>query len=262
MNPSETAKAIASLHLRAPPVSTQLQVRQTSDVQTFLAERRSQNILSAIEKGLQRTSDSFTAELAKYRNTSWEALKQRTLERHRGIVSGESMRDSTMRDVTSVGNFGKSSVFGSTMDTSVRHPDSEDPRLTLDLTSVHSLQRIEALTSVIKDLNDARSQTARRTNLIPALSEAILRFGADSRSVQLADALKVISAQITDEEDEPLEAINYRSFKKDYIERKGLDKMSERITEGSRRFLEGLAWGVVISEISQHPQVQLSQSPF
>jgi len=59
------------------------------DVQTFLAERRTQNILSAIEKGLQRTSNSFTAELARHRNTSWEALKRRTLEKHRGIMNGE-----------------------------------------------------------------------------------------------------------------------------------------------------------------------------
>ena len=127
--------------------------------------------------------------------------------------------------------------------------------LTLDLTSVHSLQRIEALTAVIKTLNDTRSQPSPRATLIPALSDAILRFGADSRSVQLADALKVISAQITNEEDEPLEAINFRAFRREYIERKAVGKMSERITEGSRRFLEGLAWGVVISEISQHPQV-------
>jgi len=143
------------------------------------------------------------------------------------------------------------------METSVGGPNSEDAMLTLDLNSVRSLHRVEAMTTVIKDLNDARLQSSRRSNLIPALSEAILKFGADSRSVQLTDALKIIRAQITDEEDEPLEAVNFRAFRKDYIERKGLEKMSERITEGSRRFLEGLAWGVVISEISQHPQVQL-----
>jgi hypothetical protein len=108
LNPSETAKTINSLHLRAPQGATQVQVQTTSDVQTFLAERRTQNILSAIEKGLQRTSDSFTAELAKYRNTSWEALKRRTLEKHRGIVSGEPLRDTTMANVSSIANFGKS----------------------------------------------------------------------------------------------------------------------------------------------------------
>jgi hypothetical protein len=108
LNPSETAKTINSLHLRAPQGALQVQVQTTSDVQTFLAERRTQNILSAIEKGLQRTSDSFTAELARYRNTSWEALKRHTLEKHRGIVSGESLRHSTMRDVSSIANFGKS----------------------------------------------------------------------------------------------------------------------------------------------------------
>jgi len=148
------------------------------------------------------------------------------------------------------------SVFGRTMETSVGGSNSEDTILTLDLTSVRSLHRVEAMTTVIRDLNDARSQ-GRRSNLIPALSEAILKFGADSRSVQLTDALKVIRAQITDEEDEPLEAVNFRAFRQDYIDRKGLEKMSERITDGSRRFLEGLAWGVVISEISQHPQAQL-----
>jgi hypothetical protein len=130
--------------------------------------------------------------------------------------------------------------------------------LTLDLTSVHSLQRIEALTTVIKSLNEARLQPSPRTTLIPALSDAILRFGADSRSVQLADALKVITAQITDEDEEPLEAVAFRAFRKEYIERRGVHKMSERITDGSRRFLEGLAWGVVISEISQHPQAPIS----
>ena len=148
------------------------------------------------------------------------------------------------------------------MDTNVGGPNPEDTILMLDLTSVRSLHRVEAMTTVIKDLNDARSQSSRRSNLIPALSEAILKFGADSRSVQLADALKVIGAQITDEEDEPLEAVNFRAFRKDYIERKGLEKMSERITEGSRRFLEELAWRVVISEISQHPQVQLDKLLF
>lgn len=145
------------------------------------------------------------------------------------------------------------------MDTSVRQPDSAESMLTLDLTSVHSLQRVEAMTSVVKDLNEARSKAAVRPNLIPALSEAMLRLGSDSRSVQLADALKVISAQIT-EEDEPLEAVSGRAFKKEYIQRRGLERMSERITEGSKRFLEGLAWGVVISEISQHPQVRLCQN--
>jgi hypothetical protein len=142
------------------------------------------------------------------------------------------------------------------VDTSVRQPDSDDSLLTLNLTSVHSLQRVEAMTAVIKELNEQRSQPSRRTKLIPDLAEAILRFGADSRSVQLGDALKVISAQLTDDE-EPLDSIHFRAFRKDYLERKGLGRVSEKITEGSLRFLEGLAWGVVISEISQHPQVLL-----
>jgi len=136
----------------------------------------------------------------------------------------------------------------------MRDSDTSDSLLTLDLTSVHSLQRIDAMTSVVKSLNDSRMQ-CRRPNLIPALSDAILRFGSDSRSVQLADALKIITAQITDEEEEEVEHVAPRAFRQDYIERKGLEKMNTRITEGSRRFLEGLAWGVVITEVAQHPQV-------
>jgi len=138
------------------------------------------------------------------------------------------------------------------MDISVQQPESADSSLNLDLTSVHSLQRIDAMTGVIKSLNEARLQS-RRLNIIPSLSEALLRFGPDSRSVQLADALKVITAQITDE-DEDLEAVPPRAFRKDYIERKGVEKMNVAITDGSRRFLEGLAWGLIISEVSQHPQ--------
>ena len=140
------------------------------------------------------------------------------------------------------------------MDVTMQQSDSLDSLLNLDLTSVHSLQRIDAMTTVIKALNESRMQS-RRPNLIPALSEAILRFGADSRSVQLADALKVITAQITDEDDEEVDTLPPRAFRKDYIERKGLEKMNTRITDGSRRFLEGLAWGVVVSEVAQHPQV-------
>ena len=136
----------------------------------------------------------------------------------------------------------------------MQQSDSSESLLTLDLTSVHSLQRVDAMTTVIKALNESRMQS-RRPNLIPALSEAILRFGADSRSVQLADALKAITAQITDEEDGEVEIVLPRVFRKDYIERKGLEKMNTRITDGSRRFLEGLAWGVVVSEVAQHPQV-------
>ena len=89
LNPSETSKTISSLHLHAPLSSAPSIQPAPMDVQTFLAERRTQNILSAIEKGLQRTSNSFTAELARHRNTSWEALKRRTLEKHRGIMNGE-----------------------------------------------------------------------------------------------------------------------------------------------------------------------------
>lgn len=140
------------------------------------------------------------------------------------------------------------------MDVTMLQSDSSESLLTLDLTSVHSLQRVEAMTTVIKALNESRMQS-RRPNLIPALSEAMLRFGADSRSVQLADALKAITAQITDEEDGEVEIVLPRVFRKDYIERKGLEKMNTRITDGSRRFLEGLAWGVVVSEVAQHPQV-------
>ena len=136
----------------------------------------------------------------------------------------------------------------------MQQSDSSESLLNLDLTSVHSFQRIDAMTTVIKSLNESRMQS-RRPNLIPALSEAILRFGADSRSVQLADALKVITAQTTDEDDEEMETVPPRAFRKDYIERKGLEKMNTRITDGSRRFLEGLAWGVVVSEVAQHPQV-------
>lgn len=78
------------------------------DVQTFLSERRTHNILSAIEKGLQRTSNSFTAELAQYRNTSWEALKRRTLEKHRGIVGGETLAKESVGPVGQFEAFGKS----------------------------------------------------------------------------------------------------------------------------------------------------------
>jgi hypothetical protein len=140
------------------------------------------------------------------------------------------------------------------MDVTMLQSDSSESLLTLDLTSVHSLQRVDAMTTVIKALSESRMQS-RRPNLIPALSEAMLRFGADSRSVQLADALKAITAQITDEEDGEVEIVLPRVFRKDYIERKGLEKMNTRITDGSRRFLEGLAWGVVVSEVAQHPQV-------
>jgi hypothetical protein len=91
LNLTETAKAINSLHLHnLVPIEQGIQA-PVVDVQTFLAERRTQNILAAIDKGLQRTSNSFTAELARYRNTSWEALKKRTLEKHRGIVSGDGL---------------------------------------------------------------------------------------------------------------------------------------------------------------------------
>ena len=139
------------------------------------------------------------------------------------------------------------------MDTTMRDTGTSDSLLTLDLTSVHSLQRIEAMTAVVKSLNESRMQ-GRRPNLIPALSDAILRFGSDSRSVQLADALKIITAQITDEDEEEVEAVAPRAFRQDYVERKGLEKMNTRIAEGSRRFLEGLAWGIVVTEVAQHPQ--------
>src|SRR3981189_2628167 len=129
------------------------------------------------------------------------------------------------------------SVFGRTMDSSVHQPDTPDTLLSLDLTSVHSLQRVNAMIDVVVALNDSRMQS-RRPNLIPALSDAILRLGSDSRSIQLPDALKVITAQITDEDEEEVEAVPPRAFRKDYIERKALNKMNARITDGSRRFLE------------------------
>jgi hypothetical protein len=267
LNPSETSKTISSLHLQAPMPSTQAVQPPAMDVQTFLSERRTQNILSAIEKGLQRTSNSFTAELARHRNTSWEALKRRTLEKHRGIVNGDCPERESVGPVGQFEAFGRSrysqfygisnvSVFGRTMDTSIQQSETSDSLLTLDLTSVHSLQRVDAMANVVRALNDSRMQS-RRPNLIPALSDAILRQGGDSRSIQLADALKVITSQITDEDDEEVESVAPRAFRKDYIERKGLEKMNSKITDGSRRFLEGLAWGVVVSEVSQHPQVAL-----
>ena len=135
----------------------------------------------------------------------------------------------------------------------MQQDDTPDSLLSLDLTSVQSLQRTEAMGNVVKALNESRL-AGRRPNLIPALSEAFLRQGSDSRSVQLADALKVIGCQITEDDDEELETVPPRAFRKDYIERKGLAKMNNRITDGSRRFLEGLAWGLVVSEVSQHPQ--------
>src|SRR5579859_4273720 len=264
LNPAETSKNISSMHLHAPLSSAPSVQPPPMDVQTFLAERRTQNILSAIEKGLQRTSNSFTAELARHRNTSWEALKRRTLEKHRGIMNGELPGKDTQGPVGQFEAFGRSrfaeyralltvSVFGRTMESSVQQPDSPDSLLALDLTSVHSLQRVNALIDVVVALNDSRMQS-RRPNLIPALSDAILRLGSDSRSIQLADVLKVIAAQITDDDEEDVEAVPPRAFRKDYIERKGLDKMNARITDGSRRFLEGLAWGVVVAEVNQHPQ--------
>ena len=57
-----------------------------------------------------------------------------------------------------------------------------------------------------------------------------------------------------DEDEEEVGAIPPRAYRKDYIERKGLSKMNARITDGSRRFLEGLAWSLVVAEVSQHPQ--------
>jgi hypothetical protein len=267
LNPSETSKTISSLHLHSAVPSPQVVQPPPVDVQTFLFERKTQNILSAIEKGLQRTSNSFTAELARHRNTSWETLKRRTLEKHRGTVNGDFLGKESVGTVGQFEGFGRSrfaqpyipdfSVFGRTMDTSVSHSDTPESLLTLDLSSVHSLQRIDAMSAVVIALNESRMQS-RRPNLIPALSDAILRLGPDSRSIQLADVLKVISAQITDEDDEAVETVAPRAFRKDYIERKGLDKMNAQITDGSRRFLEGLAWGVVVAEVSRHPQVVFS----
>lgn len=96
------------MHLHAPAPSAQVLQPPAMDVQTFLSERRTQNILSAIEKGLQRTSNSFTAELAQYRNTSWEALKKRTLEKHRGIMSGDMMGRESVGPIGQFEAFGKS----------------------------------------------------------------------------------------------------------------------------------------------------------
>jgi hypothetical protein len=108
LNPSETSKTISSLHLREGPVREVPQGAPAVDVQTFLAERRTQNILSAIEKGLARSSASFTTELARHRNTSWEALKRRTLERHRGIISGDGSGNATLGSVGQFDGFGQS----------------------------------------------------------------------------------------------------------------------------------------------------------
>jgi hypothetical protein len=107
LNPSETSKTISSLHLHHAPLTSTPAVHPAPvDVQTFLAERRTQNILSAIEKGLQRTSNSFTTELARHRNTSWEALKRRTLEKHRGIMNGD------LAGKESHGTIGQFEAFG------------------------------------------------------------------------------------------------------------------------------------------------------
>ena len=120
LNPSETSKTISSLHLHAPASAAQVLQPPTVDVQTFLAERKTQNILSAIEKGLQRTSNSFTAELARYRNTSWEALKKRTLEKHRAIMNGDLIGRDNVGQVAQFEAFGKSrSVSASTLLTKV-----------------------------------------------------------------------------------------------------------------------------------------------
>ena len=108
LNPSETGKKISSLHLHAPAPPSQVVAQPAMDVQTFLAERRTQNILSAIEKGLQRTSNTFTSELARYRNTSWEALKKRTLEKHRGIATGEPLARQSVGPVSQSDPFGRS----------------------------------------------------------------------------------------------------------------------------------------------------------
>jgi hypothetical protein len=221
-------------------------------------------MLSAIEKGLQRTSNSFTNELARYRNTSWEELKRRTLEKHRGIVSGDSvMRDSVGRfDAFSRSRYClaetvNGSVFGPRVDVTLQQQDTPESLLSLDLTTVQALQKVDAMTAVVVNLNESRL-LGRRPNLIPALSDAILKSGPDSRSVLLADALKVISAQIVDDEEDGIESVPPRAFRKSYFERKGLNVMDVKITDGSRGFLEGLAWGVVISEVSQHPQVRVT----
>jgi len=140
------------------------------------------------------------------------------------------------------------------MDITLQQQDTPESLLSLDLTTVKALQKVDAMTAVVINLNDSRL-AGRRPNLIPGLSDAILKLGSDSRSVQLADALKVISAQIVDDEEDGIESVAPRAFRKNYIERKGLDTMNMKITDGSRQFLERLAWGVVISEVSQHPQV-------
>jgi nuclear pore complex protein Nup93 len=108
------------------------------------------------------------------------------------------------------------------------------------------------MANVIKSLNESRMQS-RRPNLLTALSEAILSQGSDSRSVQLADALRIITNHIIDEDGDS-DAIAPRASRVEYIERKGLKKIRTQICEGSQRFLENLAWGVVVSEVSQHPQ--------
>jgi hypothetical protein len=143
------------------------------------------------------------------------------------------------------------------MDASMQQQDTPESLLSLDLTTVQSLQRVDAMTAVVVNLNESRMQ-GRRPNLIPSLSDAILKLGSDSRSVLLADALKIVSAQLVDDDEDEIGSVPPRACRKNYIERKGVDKMNTKIADGSRRFLEKLAWGVVISEVSQHPQVHLT----
>ena len=138
------------------------------------------------------------------------------------------------------------------MDSSTPQPDTTET-LTLDLTSVHSLQRINAMTNVVKALNESRMQS-RRPNLIPALSDAFVSQGSDSRSVQLTDALKIITDQILDDLTGELETVAPRAFRSNYIERKDLREMRKKLCEGSQKFLETLAWALVVNEVAQHPQ--------
>ncbi|KAI5838969.1 Nup93/Nic96-domain-containing protein [Morchella snyderi] len=87
-------------------------IRVDTDIDTYLRNRREQNVMSSIEDGMRRTSRDFDAFVAKNVTIEWEAQKQRIFE-HFGLTPRNATAPSATADTFNGGlsAFGASS-FG------------------------------------------------------------------------------------------------------------------------------------------------------
>lgn len=257
VNAEDIASDLQSLNFQQSLEPTILSSSEV-DIDNYLRAKKEETILAAIEESVRTTARDFDHFLAQNVTVDWKVRKQHICE-HFGLVP-KSQFDDAKQSPSALGTrtWGRLSLGRYVLGPISGGEFSDVPAGAGSSAAAESVLTVQTRSrrhaEVVAELNRARLND-RSFPIASHFSDVTSSYGMDTRSQQLHDSWEILRS-IVGEVDHH-HPISERAYSKQYnadLASSDSIELRNRITKGSKTYLERQFFALIENEIAKHPQ--------